>query len=659
MSYGLRYTITQRLRNGNDQVIEIYEKDYSDDIVKTYQPSSIIVQPNSNEEYPIPTIISSQLNFSILLETQDDYDQFPDVLSQDDRKYWVILKEDTNVMWKGFMFNDYTQMGFSTGITQADFTCIDGISFIENIEYVRDDSINQLTTQLDVIIDGLKLIGYPLEDLKLVVACSYFAEGMNNRDDNIDNEPFSQIYQYRRDFMGESYYDIIGKIMTSFNCRMFQANGEWWICSMNEMASETNYYTKYDNFSSFITKNGGILYNTVNILPYEDGNVHFINNSQVKILKKGFYNIQGRGAYETALNYCDNANLKLNDYPSTNTATGFIFRVTGDSTATIVPNTASQFDEVSLVRNSSGYASLENGSLTNPNLNYYLPYIGEVPYKLSFDHRTQTGAKLQIQLITSGGTRYLDTTGVWHSSVQNLTINASDVNVFDTYSKEIPPDNYISTSTFGYLKFVILCDTINQSTTVRNFVIERGDSNVKFIQANFIADNTTQSTLKVFEQPYGNNYPTTYDYSSNKGVLCDVDGKFLKNWYSSSTMGTPNFAIDLVTYMTYQNIRNLNTNVATVECDLGEHTSDVGFVYLDKVFTTTDTVTGNLSYNGKKFILNRVSQNAYVNEMNSVQLIEVSNAQIYEPPFFIIPTYITDSGQLGPFWNLQFNINIV
>ena len=96
--------------------------------------------------------------------------------------------------------------------------------------------------------------------------------------------------------------------------------------------------------------------------------------------------------------------------------------------------------------------------------------------------------------------------------------------------------------------------------------------------------------------------------------------------------------------------------MATVECDLGEHISSGEFVYLDKVFTTTDTVTGNLSYTGKKFIMNRVSQNSYVNELNSVQLIEVSFAEINA---FIIPNYITDTGQLGPFWIAQFNINIV
>jgi len=655
MAYGLRYTITQILRNGNNQVLEIYEKDYVAGIVKTYKPVSIIVQPNSNQEYPYPTIISTQVNFSILLETQDDYDQFPNVLSQDDRKYYVVLKESTNVMWRGFMFNDYTQMGFSTGITQADFTCIDGLSFIQNIQYVRDDSINQLDTQLNVISAGLRLLNYP-DVLNLVVACSYFAAGMANRAANTNNEPFSQTYQYRRDFMNESYYDIIGKIMKSFNCRMFQANGDWWICSMNEMASATNYYTEYNILSTPTITSSGVLSNTVNIVPYANGNVHFINNTQVKILKKGFYNIQGRGAYESALNYCDNANLKLNGYPATNTATGFILGATGTSTTTIVPDTTTQFDTVSLSRSTSGTASFENGNLAAPN--YFLPYIGEVPFKLSFEHKTIIGAKLQITVNTSLGLRYLDTNGVWQSSVQNLTIDATN-NVFSTYSKDIPAYIVSNVPIFGYLKFKILCDTSGQSTTLKNFIIQRGDSQVKFIEANFVADNTIQSTLQVFEQPYGNNYPTVYNYSSNKGVLCASDGTFLKDWYSSSTMGTPNFATDLITYITYQNIRNLNKNVATVECDLGEHTSDVGFVYLDKVFTTTDIVTGNLSYSGKKFILNRVNQNANVNELNSVQLIEVSNAQILEPPFLIIPTYITDTGQLGPFWNFQFNINIV
>ena len=653
MPYGLRYTITQILRNGNNQVLEIYERDYVAGIVKTYKPVSIIVQPNSNEEYPYPTIISTQVNFSILLETQDDYDQFPNVLTQDDRKYYVVLKESTNVMWRGFLFNDYTQMGFSTGITQADFTCIDAISFIQTIEYVRDDSINQLDTQLNVISNGLKLLGYP-DVLNLVVACSYFAGGMNDRQDAVSNEPFSQIYQYRRDFMGESYYDIIGKIMSSFNCRMFQANGDWWICSMNEMAATTNYFTKYNILATPTITSSGVLSNTVNIVPYADGNVHFINNSQIKLLKKGFYNIQGRGAYESALNYCDNADLKLYTGFS---AVGFIPAFSGTGTVTIIADANSQFNQYFITRGSSGAASISNGNTALPY--FYLPYIGEVPFNLSFEHRTFASAKLQIKMITAGGTKYLDTNGVWASTVQNITIPDSSIE-FGTFSKDIPPYLEFLVPIYGYLQFSIIVNASGESGYYKNFVISRATSQVKYIEANYNPNNADQSTLKVFEQPYGNNYPSVTSpavgYSSNKGVLCSSDGTFLKDWYSSCPSGTPLGAVDLVVFMTYQNIRNLNKNVATVECDLGEHISSGEFVYLDKVFTTTDTVTGNLSYTGKKFIMNRVSQNSYVNELNSVQLIEVSVAEIVA---FIIPNYITDVDQLGPFWIAQFNINIV
>jgi len=645
MAYGLRYTITQILRNGNNQVIEIYQKDYVAGIVKAYKPVGMILQPNSNQEYPKPAIISTQLNFSIILETQDDYDQFPDIDSQDDKKYWVILKEDVNVMWRGFLFNDYTQISFTTGIAQADFTCVDGISFLESIEYVRDDSINQLTSLLNVLNAGLSAMEYP-EDLNLVVACSYFADGMNDRQDAVSYEPFGQTLQYRRDFMGESYYNIILNIMKSFNCRLLQANGDWWIVSINEMASATNYYTKYLLPSTTIEA-AGILYNTVDIEPYQDGNVHFINNSQVKIFKKGFYNIQGRGAYQSALNYCDNGDLKLNT--STFYATGFISTFTGNSSVLILNVADSQFDQVFLTCGSTGLASFENGSTL------HLPYIGEVSFQLSFKYSTQVAQKLQIKLITSSGTRYLDSNDVWQSSVQNLTLAATETSL----SKDIPPYLVSNVPIYGYLQFKVLCD-VPGTITCENFNIQRASSNVKYIETNFISDIENQTTIEVFDQPYGNNYPSTHItsvYSSNKGVLFNSSGVQLKNWYSSATMGTPNIATDMITYMTYQNIRNLNKNIATVECDLGEHTSDVGFVYLDKVFTTADTLSGNLSFSGKKFIMNRVSQNAYANQLNSVQLVEISAAQILASPFIITPIYITDSGSLGPFWNLQLTIN--
>jgi len=158
MPYGLRYTISQILRNENTQTIEIYEQDYTAGIVKTYTPTSIILQPNSSQELPYPTIISTQLNFSIILETEDDYTQFPDVLSKNDRKYWVIYKEGATVIWRGFLFNDYAQIGFSTGLNEASLVCIDAVSFLEAQVYIVAASINSTQQWSEVGFCRIKLL---------------------------------------------------------------------------------------------------------------------------------------------------------------------------------------------------------------------------------------------------------------------------------------------------------------------------------------------------------------------------------------------------------------------------------------------------------------------------------------------------------------------
>ncbi len=157
MAYGLRYTLSQILKNGNSQVIEIYQEDYTGS-VKTYIPTSISLQPNSSNEYPYPAIISTQLQFSFILETEDDYNQYPNVLSSNARLYYVLLKEGSTVIWRGYLFNDYSEVGFSTGISQSSLIAIDGISFLQDQEFVVSNSINYLKQHLEVIAEDLDIL---------------------------------------------------------------------------------------------------------------------------------------------------------------------------------------------------------------------------------------------------------------------------------------------------------------------------------------------------------------------------------------------------------------------------------------------------------------------------------------------------------------------
>jgi len=667
MPYGLRYTISQILRDDTLLKVEILEKDYTDIEVKTYTATSIVLQPNASEDYPNPSIVSSQLNFSFILETEDDYAQFPDVLTSDDRKYWVILKEDNNVIWRGFLFNDYSQVGFTTGIQDASLVAVDGISFTENLPYVVDDSINQSENLLSIISKGLNYMLYP-EDLNLVVAFSYFAEGMQTRLDGEEYEPLSQTFQYRRDFLNMSYYDIILNILTSFNCRLFQSNGDWWIMSMNEMSADTNYYTKYSLMPTITMVDYGILDTQIDIEPYSMGNVHFINNSQTKVLKKGFFNISYRGKFESALNFIHNSDLKIY---AAGEAQGWIRSQSGSGTATLIvnegsllsPNPEEQFNDWFITRAGSGSASVETGNLGPFDPNYYLPFIiGTDSYVLKLEHKTISECKLQVQLIISPtNIKYLDTAGTWQTTVHSIPLPASASGKFENFTLNIPDNSTVIQTFFGHLKIKIIADTSGATTTVRNFNIQMAERPVKYVEVVYNPENLPPTTQKVYEQPYGNTYPTAFvgivnsETIINKGCFYDIDGNYLKNWatvVSGNLLGAP----VLITFMTYQQMKLSNKTIATLEADLGNFKAINGYIYLNKTFSVTDTSGGNLTYNGKKFMINRMSLNCYLDESTSIQFVEVTNYGDYPFAFFLVPNYIMDTGALQPFWDIQLNI---
>ncbi len=60
---------------------------------------------------------------------------------------------------------------------------------------------------------------------------------------------------------------------------------------MNQQAG-TIYYTRYEVANVPTISGNGTLTNTINIQPYQDGNVHFVNNNQTKIVRKGYPTIQ-------------------------------------------------------------------------------------------------------------------------------------------------------------------------------------------------------------------------------------------------------------------------------------------------------------------------------------------------------------------------------
>ncbi|OBQ43988.1 MAG: hypothetical protein AN484_09595 [Aphanizomenon flos-aquae WA102] len=640
MAYGLRYTLTQKLRNDSTLVINIYEKDPLVATVKTYEPTSILIQPNSSEEEPLGGIISSQLNFSFLISTQDDYDNFPNLLNADDRKYYVelvnVVGGSINIKWKGFLFNDYINLPFTTGNQEVNFICVDGLSYLKYTTYSSlEGNINEITNLLSVINTSLYSIDYN-SNTYLYSCCSYFAAGMLDRGTNTNNEPFVQTYQYRRDFVGLDYFTILDNIVKSFGCRLFQYEGNWWIMSINEMAGTTNYYTKYLLNPVVSLTGSGTLTTGISINPYSDGNVYFINNSQTKITRKGFSRVIINNAFEYVDNYINNGDFKQRT-SFTTPPVSFTSIVTGKGFINTYDLPDEQYNEVRIQAGipsppptgGSGTSRLEMESI-------YRPIMGDNKATLSFDYAcyntnspsSNTGeTKMFIQVSVGANTYFLNSDKKWVTSSSFITIPKSTVQTINRsprqkYSIEIPlgdeSDNFVE-SVIGYVKVSFLVESYNYFR-FRNLRLQQTLANFTGVEVKRTL-GTNLALIKGIDVPYGGIYPEIL-ISNIRGALFNSSIVTLTNWYRYGKAGTYASLPQLLCRQ-YSNI--FNKNLATLEGDLGISESSNSSIYLNKKYTVVDSATDALSYNDKTFLANRLTVDSYGDRTTSLQLLEITN----------------------------------
>jgi hypothetical protein len=639
MAYGLRYTLTQVLRNTSTLVVNIYEKDYTS-TVKTYQPTSILLQPNSNEEDPLGGIISSQLNVSFLISTQDDYDNFPDLLNADDRKYYVelvnVVGASTNIKWKGFLFNDYINLPFTTGNQEVNFVCVDALSYLRYTTYsALEGNTNGITNLLSVLNTALYSIGYN-SDTYLYSCCSYFAEGMMDRATSTDNEPFVQTYQFRRDFVGLDYFTIVDNIVKSFGCRLFQYQGNWWIMSINEMAGTTNYYTKYLLYTVVYLTESGTLNTGISINPYNGGDVYFINNSQTKITRKGFSRVVISNPFGYVDNYINNGNFK--QAPSFTAApTGFTSTLTGKGFINTYTLPDEEYNDVRIQAGipgappvgGSGTSKLEMGSS-------YLPTMGDNKATLSFDYAcyntnspsSNTGqCKMFVEVAVGANTYFLNSDNQWVTTSSFITIPRSTIQTVNRsprqkYTIEIPlgDTSYNYTElVIGYVKVTFLVENYDYFR-FRNLRLEQTLANFTGIEAKRTL-GTNLALTKGIDVPYGGVYPEVL-ISNIKGALFNSSTVTLINWYRYGKAGTYGSLVQLICRQ-YSNI--FNKNLATLEGDLGISESSNSTIYLNKKYAVVDSATNALSYNNKIFMANRLTVDGYGDRTTSLQLLEITN----------------------------------
>jgi hypothetical protein len=643
MAYELRYTISQALRDGTTLTANIYEKDYVGDVI-TYEAINISLESNASNDEPLAGIISSQLNISFIT-TEENGEDFPSILSFDIRKYFVKLYtvDIETPLWVGFLFNDYVQIPFTTGYVQVDLVAIDGLSFLDYTEFIyqEEDSINSLYNLIDIIAETLNVIDYP-EPIQLLTSCSYYAQGMFTRADASSEEPFDQSYQYRRDFVGLTYYEALDNIVKSFGCRLFQSDGKWQILAINEMANSTRYYTNYVIYPSVSNAGSGVFDKNITIEPYAEGNVHFINNSQNKIVRKGYPKVLVKGNFSYADNYVHNGNFK--GVYNILTPPDVVFRPFGWTFfATISISEYVNIDiEQDLSSNtlnitqpigSGFYAYAETGGVLPPLSPYlYLPYMNGPSFNVSFTYKINfgIGAKLFISITNpDNGIKYYYDGANWGTSSTFVVVNKVDSADFVSYSEKVNLNSQNSPTGVALKGYVQLRFLVDGGTPypkyitidVRSVAITQGYSTIRSVDVSRQV-GTENTTVKEIEQPYGS-FLNNFSVNNNIGNIVNASGISYTNWYRYPDTANTFPLLAMLMARQYSNL--LNKNFATLEAEIGKFETEKGLNYLDKVYFVQDSATNALSYNDKTFMLNRGNVIPQVDEVTSFQLIEVTN----------------------------------
>jgi hypothetical protein len=313
MAYEIKYRITAATKSDVTSVVNIYEDGYDGEIIE-YPCINLQIQyvPRSDDTFE-PIYVST---LSVAMDVTDDVANMPDFTTLNDRKYFVRVLSGDNLDWQGWILSDNVQYVFSTGRKQLAFNAIDGLGILERIPFFisNDTTLVDIFTAIYYIKNALLNLEYPL-DYDIVSGVSFYADGMDNRTDDPAADTLGQSYINYATFINDNQVatnclDVLTKIVRSFGSRLFQAKGNFYIVPLTQFAQDSYYVTIYNSNGTIF--DDAIYESTGNIEGFaaNTSGLYFVDNSQFKLIKKGFNKIRFDKVIEYPNNYITNWDLK-------------------------------------------------------------------------------------------------------------------------------------------------------------------------------------------------------------------------------------------------------------------------------------------------------------------------------------------------------------
>jgi len=627
MAYGQKYQITYATRADKDVVVKIWQDSYIGDII-SLQGVDVNLQYIPQSDDPFEPIFASQMGISV--DFTDNTANMIDFTNINDRYLYVEMFVNGVIEWVGFVINDNVSISYSTGRKIVSFNATDGLGMLKDIRFPISDyaywlGCNETQALTYMLWSSFKAIGFPTTR-NFITMCSYFAAGMDTRATYSYADPLRQTYLPYRTFInsdGTFQYclDIISDIARSFGCRIFQAKGKWWVVAINEFASTNAYYTEYNAIAMRVDNGDGNIINTSStIQPFvgNTSNLYFINNSQLKLLKKGYNKVISEGNVEIASNYIANANLKE---LTSGVAKFWTLEVGPDSTITVIQDVESEYNTFELVNGvtpATTYARIQSD---------YMPTVSQgdcAQFSMTIQTAVTTAVigTIDIQITNGVSTYYLKSDSTWQ-------FTPTSYSAYSTLKGDVaePFTLTISTAPFpigGQLSFKYRLEegTIT-ALTIGNFKLQIKSDVEKYRYQGYIIN--TNQYLKNIDIPYGHYGGGV----SPIGILLLGSNSLATNWKRYG-IDTTNYFVTLQELLIQQYINVFGKNIINVDCNLSSfYTSNTNYPLLDgsKLFFATDDDPASINISGNSYMLGNCTI-TYPTDQTQATLLYISNTDI-------------------------------
>ena len=625
MAYYNKYKFTFATRANKTAYLYLQEDLGSAPTIIEYQGIDLNLQYLPNSDDPFEPIFASQLGIAI--DITDDVENIPNLTTLNDRKYFAKLFLDDAIEWCGWVLSDSVSIGFSTGRRQMSFNAIDGLGMLKSIALPQsfEESINatnNLAYFLGLCFDSLEFPNTP----NIVIVCSYFANGMNDRSVHAYNEPFIQTYLPYRTFLEtpstyKNCLQVLSNIVKTFGCRVFQSGGKWWVVAINEFATVNAYFTEY-TYNGIVDDYGTIdTLSTIQGFTGNTSNLYFINNSQVKLLKKGFNKIVINNSVAYPENYMTNWNLRPQSSPN------YVYNwnvspISTGNSFLIVDNVDENYATYVLTRGTTPSSKILINNIGLPKVS--LGDSLEFSMAFLFGSVSQVNGYVQFYITpTSGPVYYMDYDGSWSTnSNNNALVPANQAYAPFPFSiKSLPFPIY------GQLSFAFWLDSTTTSTvTVGDFKLSLQSTLTSVVYTSYINNNTEY--VNTVDIPYGF-YSQSWNYLGLNpleiGVLYLSDNTQADDW---SRYGMPAGGfVSLQQLLTQQYINVYGKNIINLDCDLSSFSTDNGILNASKLIKADDDDPSSINVSENSYMLGNATI-SYVNDQTNATLLQISNTDL-------------------------------